>query len=103
MLKTQEIRTLLGLVDVQQEAVRRVEQALAALELRAGQTEIYVTVNGVQFQLTRLDRDTGWYPQVRKNMLEIHSIALKMTQAQLAAEKAKLEGLEWRVKQSVKE
>jgi len=103
MLKTEQIRMRLALVDAQQEAVRRVEKALAALKLEAGQTEIYVTVNGVQFQLTRLDRDTGWYPQVRKNMLEIHALAVQMTEAQLAAEKSKLEGLEFAVKQLVKE
>jgi hypothetical protein len=101
-MNTEAIRAQTANVDANRQALANLEIQLAKLQMRYGQDQASLHINGVKFELTWLGRETGWYPQAESALNAMRLEAVKFIQAKIAIQRSKTEGQEWKLKQLAK-
>jgi hypothetical protein len=99
-MDTEAIRRQTEVVDAARKAVAATQKLIAQVSARSGQDCATVSVNGVVFNLVQLN--SAYMPQVVKGMEAIQRECLAILQANLSAQRSKLEGAEWKLRQLVK-
>lgn len=79
------------------------KKKLAIVRCNAGQQEPSVSVCGVVFQITNLDKSSGWMPYVMKGCEELQQAAEKIMVNNVRYLEGKVEGAVWKVKKLAKE
>ena len=102
-MNTEDIRKLTACLDAERKALGELESALSALEMRAGQQEAGIKVNGVNVCLTRISRDSGYMPVALKEANAIRLHAVELTKAQINAQRSHVEGVMFKLRQATKE
>ncbi len=102
-MNTEDIRKLSVCLDAERKALGELETALEALEMRAGQQEASIKVNGVNVSLTRICRESGYRPAALKEANAIRLHAIELTKAQINAQRSRIEGVMFKLRQATKE
>lgn len=102
-MNTENIRKISVVLDAERKALEELETALAALEMRAGQQEAGIKVNGVNVCLTRICRESGYMPVALKEANAIRLHAIELTKAQINAQRSRVEGVMFKLRQAAKE
>ena len=99
-MDTEAIRRQTAVIDAARKDVEATLKLIAQATGRHGQDCAAIHVNGVKFDLTVLNR--AYMPEAVKGMESIQRQCVDMLKAQLSAQKSKLDGSEWRLKQLIK-
>lgn len=99
-MDTEAIRRQTEVVDAARKAVAATQKLIAQVSARSGQDCATVTVNGVPFSVVQLN--SAYMPQVTKGAEVIQRECIAILQANLSAQRSKLEGAEWKLRQMVK-
>lgn len=102
-MNTDDIRKLTAWLDAERKDLDELEKALAALEMRAGQQEVSIKVNNVNVCLTRLSRESGYMPVALKEANAIRLHVIELTKAQINAQRSRVEGVMFKLRQATKE
>lgn len=101
-MDTNNIRKLSECLDRERKALEQLQGALAALEMRAGQVEAGIKVNGVNIYLTQMSRESGYMPVAIKESNSIRLHAIELTKAQINAQRSRVEGVMFKIRQATK-
>lgn len=99
-MDTEAIRRQTAVVDAARKEVAATEKLIAQVSARHGQDCATVHVNGVPFSVVQLNR--AYMPEVVKGAEVIQRECIAILQANLFAQRSKLEGAEWKLRQLVK-
>ena len=100
---TTELKAAIASLEKINTELAAAKKQLAAVRCADGQAEPSVSVCGVSFKYTTLDRSSGWMPYVIKGCEELQHAAEKIMVNYVRVLEGRAEGAAWKVKQCVKE
>ena len=99
---TKELKDAIEEMEKIKISLEEARKKLAAVRCQAGQTEPSISVCGVSFKITDLDRSSGWMPYVAKGCEELQQAAEKIMANYVHSLEGRAEGARWKVKQLAK-
>lgn len=99
---TTELKKAISELDALNASLADAKKKLAVVRCLDGQSEPSITVCGVPFKFTTLDRSSGWSPYVVKGCEELQQSAEKIMANYVRSLEGRAEGARWKVKQLAK-